>query len=125
VNDLRKILGQKGEEAALGYYLKNKYKLIEKNWRTRRGEIDLILQKKDLVVFVEVKSSSQDSPIHPLENITIYKRRQLHRLIEIYLSCHIRQLPKVKKVRLDAALVWEIEDSFHVEVIENISSDID
>jgi len=47
--------GIKGEEIALGYLKKNGFKLLEQNWRTRRGEVDLITEKDKGLYFVEVK----------------------------------------------------------------------
>jgi len=115
-----KRLGEKGEEAALRHYLNQSYKIVEKNWRTKLGEIDLILRKKDLLAFVEVKSSGMHSDYHPLENITEEKIKRLNSLINFYLSLHHKTLSKIKKIRLDAALVWETHEGHRVEIIENI-----
>jgi putative endonuclease len=48
-----------GEALALEYFKENKYKILHKNFTSRLGEIDLIVQKKDVIVFVEVKSRSK------------------------------------------------------------------
>ena len=115
-----KWLGEAGEREALTNYLDRGYKIVEKNWRTKLGEIDLILRKKDLLAFVEVKSSSLHSDYHPLENITEEKIKRLNSLINFYLSLHHKTLSKIKKIRLDAALVWETHEGYRVEIIEHI-----
>lgn len=51
-----KVIGNEGENKALEFLLQNGYELLHKNWRTRFGEIDIIVKKDNLIVFVEVKS---------------------------------------------------------------------
>lgn len=51
-----KVIGNEGENKALEFLLRNGYELLHKNWRTRFGEIDIIVKKDNLIVFVEVKS---------------------------------------------------------------------
>jgi putative endonuclease len=55
--DRRKATGQTGEQFVLHDYLQEGYRLLEKNWRQRRGEIDLIfISPANVLVFVEVRS---------------------------------------------------------------------
>ena len=51
-----KVIGNEGENKAVEFLLRNGYELLHKNWRTRFGEIDIIVKKDNLIVFVEVKS---------------------------------------------------------------------
>ena len=55
------ILGKKGETIAKDYLLKKSYSIVEKNWRYLKAEIDLIAQKDDFIVFVEVKTRSSNN----------------------------------------------------------------
>lgn len=48
--------GKKGEELAASHLIKLGYRLLEKNWRSRIGEIDLIAEDEDTLVFVEVRT---------------------------------------------------------------------
>ena len=52
----RKQIGNDGEFRASEYLLQHGYTIIARNWRTRRGEIDIIAEKEDILVFVEVKT---------------------------------------------------------------------
>ena len=52
------VLGKKGETIAKDYLLEKSYSIVEKNWRYLKAEIDLIAQKDDVIVFVEVKTRS-------------------------------------------------------------------
>ena len=67
-------MGAWGEDLALRYLIKHGYRLVERNYRTRRGEIDLIVRKEEALVFVEVKLRSSTSFGDPLEAVTPRKQ---------------------------------------------------
>ncbi|NNE30354.1 MAG: YraN family protein [Saprospiraceae bacterium] len=69
-----KHTGQLGETIALEYLLREGFSLLEKNWRHRKAEIDLILQEGGTIVFIEVKTLQSDAHGSPESNIT---RRKL------------------------------------------------
>lgn len=48
--------GKKGEERAVRYLVEKNYEILEQNWRTRKGEIDIIAKQDECVIFVEVKT---------------------------------------------------------------------
>ena len=52
------ILGEKGETIAKDYLVEKNYVILEKNWTYLKAEIDLIAQKDDVIIFVEVKTRS-------------------------------------------------------------------
>ena len=52
----KKETGNAGEDKAASYLIKKGYEIIQRNYRTRRGEIDIIAKKEELLVFVEVKT---------------------------------------------------------------------
>lgn len=51
-----KVIGDTGENKAVKYLLENGYLIIEHNWRTNSGEIDIIAYKEEILVFIEVKT---------------------------------------------------------------------
>ena len=51
-----KVLGKAGEDAAAAFYAQKGFSVVERNFRTRFGEIDIILEKGDTLVFAEVKA---------------------------------------------------------------------
>ena len=57
-----KITGNAGENKATDYLLEQGYAILERNWRTNSGEIDIIAYKDEVVVFVEVKSLPNGGP---------------------------------------------------------------
>jgi len=60
VSLFRKLLGQEGEDRAAKFLIEQGYRILERNYRTKSGEIDLIALDKDEVVFVEVKTRTSD-----------------------------------------------------------------
>ena len=77
--------------------------MVERNWRCREGEIDLIARKGTTVVFCEVKTRSSDAFGTPAEAVTAAKRARIRRLATIWLS---RQTDRRRgRIRFDVAAV--------------------
>lgn len=83
----RKNLGALGEEQALKFLQKQKYKLIYKNYRCSLGEIDLIMRKAKTILIVEVKSGSHVS-ISPKIHFNWHKKKKLIQLAHFFLLRH-------------------------------------
>lgn len=82
----RSEVGKRGEDAAAAYLERQGLDIVERNWRTERGEIDIIAIDGDDVVFCEVKTRTSASRGTGEEAVSQSKRRKLVRLAEIYLS---------------------------------------
>ncbi|MDE7074115.1 MAG: YraN family protein [Odoribacter sp.] len=78
------LYGQAGEEAAAAYLAARGYVVLERNWRTKRGEVDIICRQGDLLVVVEVKSRREGEE-RPAELLNAAKRRRLRTAAEAYL----------------------------------------
>jgi putative endonuclease len=61
VSLFNKLLGKEGEDRAAQFLVKQGYRILERNYRTRNGEIDLITLHEGAVVFVEVKTRTNDA----------------------------------------------------------------
>lgn len=72
-----KAFGQKGEAAAARYYLDRGCRLLAHNYRTRMGELDLVLMEGETVVIAEVKSRSETSRGPAVEAVGPAKRRRI------------------------------------------------
>jgi putative endonuclease len=81
-----RLLGALGESLAADYYRKNGYMLCTANYRTRQGEIDLIVRKGDLLVFVEVKTRSAEAIDTPGASVTTAKQRRIVLAAKQYLA---------------------------------------
>jgi putative endonuclease len=71
--DQRKAKGAMGEEAAALFLENLGYRIIERNWRCRSGEIDLIAKQEHTLVFIEVRSRSSSKYGTPAESVTARK----------------------------------------------------
>lgn len=79
-------LGKKGEELALKYLKRHKYKIIEQNYKSRFGEIDIIAKDEDVLAFIEVKTRKSTEFGSPQESVDIRKQRQLAKAALEYIS---------------------------------------
>jgi putative endonuclease len=86
--DRRAALGRRGEDQAAWWYIHHGYQIVERNWHSRSGEIDLVCSRGDVLVFCEVKTRSSDRLGHPLEAVTRAKQLRLRRLASEYLRLH-------------------------------------
>lgn len=77
MNLFQKNLGQEGEDRAARYLAKQGYRILERNYRTRVGEIDLIVLHQGTVVFVEVKTRTSDAYGAPELAVTPQKQRRM------------------------------------------------
>lgn len=79
--------GKKGEDIACKFLKKDKYKILEKNFRVRQGEIDIIAEdRKGVLCFVEVKARSRSDYGLPEEAVTYSKQKKLLATAFIYLE---------------------------------------
>ena len=79
-------LGERGEALAWNFLRKLGYKILEKNYRTRFGEIDLVAQKEGVIVFLEVKTRRDTRFGRPEEAVDWRKRRKLVRIAQAFLQ---------------------------------------
>jgi putative endonuclease len=84
----KQALGKLGEQLAATYLQKRGFKIIERNFHARYGEIDLIAQDKDTLVFVEVKTRSSDQFGSPEEAVTARKLRGIMQTAHVYAAMH-------------------------------------
>ncbi len=81
-------MGRLAEDLSAWYFRLKGYRILARNWRTRFGEIDLIVQKGKTLVFVEVKARRSQRKGSPEEALTPAKKKKLLRLAEAYLSAN-------------------------------------
>ncbi len=111
--------GKKGEELALSFLKKQGYIILEKNFKVRYGEIDIIALDKDILVFIEVKTRSSFKFGTPLEAITYWKLKSVIKTAEYYKLTHPK-LPEA--MRIDAVSVQiSSNNEVNIELTKNIS----
>lgn len=93
-----KGVGDRGEEIALRHLLAEGYELVERNYRTRYGEIDLILADGETLVFVEVKLRRSAAFGDPAEAVTPRKQQTIRAIAEQYIA---EREPGFEEARFD------------------------
>ncbi|KPK00507.1 MAG: hypothetical protein AMJ60_00950 [Desulfobacterales bacterium SG8_35] len=89
----KKALGARGEEIAVRYLERCGYRILERNYRIRFGEIDIIAEQGADLVFIEVKTRSDTLYGSPFDSVTVPKQKQLSKVALEYISkrgCHDR-----------------------------------
>ncbi len=107
--------GSEGEEIARKYLKGKGYRILDLNFQTRTGEIDIIALDHDIVVFIEVKSSTGRTFGDPLAWVPTWKQQRIVRVSRIYLlkkRLHDAQA-RYDVVAVDPARrVCHVEDAF-------------
>lgn len=106
LTDKQKV-GQIGEETACKFLMKKGFAIIDRNYRKKWGEIDIIAEKDRVLHFVEVKSVSHSvSPEtwQPEENVHPWKQKRLSRAIQTYLL--EKQIDENTEWQLDVLAVF-------------------
>lgn len=96
-----KILGSQGENLALKYLQDKGFILVGQNIRLFCGEIDLLMQDKDALVIVEVKTKSDESYGVASEMITAHKKRKLIQLAKALWQKYPRKTVRIDVVAID------------------------
>jgi len=102
-DDSRADLGRAGERAAEEFLRRRGYTIVERNFRCRGGEVDLIALRRGVVVFVEVKTRRRGAAVGPFEAVTPRKRRRLLCAARHYLA---RYRLEDRAARFDVVAVW-------------------
>lgn len=109
-------LGWRGEAAARAWLEKRGLIFVAAHFRTRLGEIDLIMRQGSTTVFVEVKVRRNRLFGSPEESISQKKIEKLAATIEVY----CREHPEVGEVRLDAVLIEGVSPTWTFRHLQNI-----
>ncbi|HEY9069119.1 MAG TPA: YraN family protein [Candidatus Ozemobacteraceae bacterium] len=121
MTDGRHLLGAWGEAAAARFLEEKGFVILERNVRTRYGELDLVARDGDVLVFVEVRTKSHTVFGHPFETIDRRKIHKLQGMARWYLQA--RSLGSGVTCRFDAvAVVGTPETACSIEHLRNVIS---
>jgi len=111
--------GKLGEQLACSALKKKGYRIIEKNYRCRHGEIDIIARHKDCLVFIEVRTKTGHDFGSPEESITEQKKQRLISTAMDYLNSH-PDLPENWRIDFVAVELDPLTNkATRIEIIEN------
>ncbi|HET7452837.1 MAG TPA: YraN family protein [Thermoanaerobaculia bacterium] len=118
--------GARGEDLAVAALRESGYRILERNFRTPVGEIDVIAEEGDTLCFVEVKWRRGTGTGHPAEAVTVEKQRRIARAAEWYLA---RRRGPARPCRFDVvamiaapdrhAMVDAPDDAANVEIVRD------
>jgi len=114
----RQEVGKLGEKAAQKFLKRRGYRIRETGFRCRHGEIDIIAQQKDCLVFVEVRTKSNLEFGTPEESITQAKKEKLIASALTYNSTH-QNLPSQWRIDFVAVELDDKGKNKRIELIEN------
>jgi putative endonuclease len=115
--DARRVLGAAGEQAVAEWYLGAGYEIVDRNWRCREGELDLVVARAGEIVFCEVKTRRGVAYGTPAEAVTATKQQRLRVLAMRWLGAHPER--RAPGLRFDVASVLAVRGTTPViEVIE-------
>lgn len=112
MKDVRKQLGQYGEQMAAHYLIEQGYEIVNRNWRCSSGEIDIVAEHGDTLVFVEVRTRRQTGTYGtPAESVRLTKQKQVRETAQYYLY---RNKAFGRSIRFDVIAVnMNLDSSFH------------
>ena len=114
----RRQTGVLGEKIACEFLGKNGYKILETNYRCPDGEIDIVAQQKDTLVFIEVRTKKSWGFGMPEESITAVKQERLVKLAEQYGQSH-ENLPETWRIDVVAIQIENNGKIARIDIIEN------
>lgn len=109
--------GKHAEDLAAQYLHQQGMQLLERNYRCRLGEIDLVMQDRDTTVFVEVRFRRHLGIVDPLSSIDLRKQRKLTRTAQFYLQQQKRHA--LAPARFDVVAVTEQNAQYRIQWIKN------
>jgi len=107
-------LGQKGEDLAADHLEKSGYKILFRNWKWGKHEIDIIAENQDFIIFAEVKTRNNDFQMHPASAVTKEKQKSIIRAANGYLQ----KFNVDKEGRFDVITIIKTGESYQIDHIE-------
>jgi putative endonuclease len=116
MSEARNALGKAGEEAAVEFLCQHGYRILERNYRCRFGEIDLIARDGRMLAFIEVKTRRSQKYGPAAAAVTVQKQRHLVKASQAYL---IQQKKADVPCRFDVVTVEIDAQQLHIELIKD------
>ncbi|MFK5959618.1 MAG: YraN family protein [Lutibacter sp.] len=108
-------LGEKGEQLAVEFLIKKGYKILERNWRFKKAEVDIIAKKNKLLAVIEVKTRSSNYFGNPQDFVNQKKIKLLVEAVNEYVISRDLDL----EVRFDIIAVLKNKNNFEIEHLED------
>ncbi len=123
-------IGEIGEKSVIKYLNNHNFKIIERNWTKKCGELDIIAKKDEVLHFIEVKSIKfhmkqnlqKNDCFRPEENLTSHKIQRLKKTIELYWNYSEKKGIKIEEWQFDLFCVYlDAENNvIKIEIFEDL-----
>lgn len=113
----KRALGIEGEAAVARWYERRGFEIVDRNWRCRHGEIDVVAVNRHVLVVCEVKTRSSDRYGTGAEAVDWRKQRTIRAVTAQYLAQRVGRAPR--GIRFDVATVMITRDGTSIRVIES------
>lgn len=110
-------IGKLGEDLAVKYLKNKKYIILDRNYRCRQGEMDIIAKDNEEIVFIEVKTRTTIEFGKPAEAVNYIKREHLQNIARYYL--YIKKITKIP-VRFDVIEIYLWQKEYSINHIKQI-----
>jgi putative endonuclease len=114
-------VGRRGEAIAADWLVRHGYRILDRNWRCSRGEVDIVARHDDALVFVEVKARSGTATGHPFEAITRRKAARMRRVAAAWCTAHPDEHAPAIRVDAVAVHVDPLHELHGVEHLADVS----
>jgi putative endonuclease len=108
------VLGKTGEDLAADHLRNSGFRILFRNWKWGKHEIDIIAEKNNIIAFVEVKTRTEDFQMHPLTALTKEKQKSIIYAADGY----IQKFNVDKESRFDVLTIIKKGDSYEIDHIE-------
>ena len=112
----KRLIGKLGEKLACKWYADRKYTLLTMNYRTRFGEVDIVAQYRNTVVFIEVKTRETDKFLSAREAVSYHKQKRIKAAAVEFIR---KKGYDDYNVRFDVAEVYHPQNNPQINIIEN------
>lgn len=110
-------VGKFGEDVAVKYLKQNGYKILDRNFSCKRGELDIVALQKKQIVFIEIKARTSIEYGLPKEAVTKKKLEHIYKIAEYYL--YTRNLEK-EDTRIDVIEVYIKNGNFRINHLKQV-----
>lgn len=110
------LVGRTGEDAAVQYLQRHGYRILERNYRCRLGEIDLIAREGSTLIFIEVKTRRSQKFGPAASAVTLEKQRHLIKASQVYMA---HKGKRDEFCRFDVVTIDIDDHESHIELLKD------
>ncbi|MCL2718760.1 MAG: YraN family protein [Lachnospiraceae bacterium] len=114
----KRTIGTIHEDKAASFLIEQGAKIIEKNFRCRSGEIDLIVRHQDYLIFIEVKYRSSAKSGYPIESVTFAKQKNICKVADFYRITKF--IPDVQPIRYDIVSILGNDITWYQDAFDHV-----